>query len=122
MSKKKASAGSSTDGKKTAKPAATSKARSTAVKAKPATKTERAKAGAAANPVEPKAVENPPRPPAAAQAQSANRNQPAGVSNQPAWRVQLPFKRPAAFNFAGVGRNDICPCGSGKRFKNCHGR
>jgi len=20
-----------------------------------------------------------------------------------------------------VGRNDPCPCGSGKRFKNCHG-
>lgn len=24
--------------------------------------------------------------------------------------------------FAGVGRNDLCPCGSGKKFKNCHGR
>lgn len=24
--------------------------------------------------------------------------------------------------FAGVGRNDPCPCGSGKKFKNCHGR
>jgi tetratricopeptide (TPR) repeat protein len=24
--------------------------------------------------------------------------------------------------FAGVGRNDPCPCGSGKRFKQCHGR
>jgi len=33
-----------------------------------------------------------------------------------------PFRRPAVVNFAGVGRNDICPCGSGKRFKNCHGR
>jgi preprotein translocase subunit SecA len=32
-----------------------------------------------------------------------------------------PFRRPVSFNFAGVGRNDICPCGSGKRFKNCHG-
>jgi len=20
------------------------------------------------------------------------------------------------------GRNDLCPCGSGKKFKNCHGR
>jgi len=20
-----------------------------------------------------------------------------------------------------VGRNDLCPCGSGKKFKNCHG-
>ncbi|GAC1483403.1 MAG: hypothetical protein PVSMB9_09230 [Candidatus Dormibacteria bacterium] len=32
-----------------------------------------------------------------------------------------PFRRPPSFNFAGVGRDDICPCGSGKRFKNCHG-
>jgi uncharacterized protein YecA (UPF0149 family) len=22
---------------------------------------------------------------------------------------------------AGVGRNDPCPCGSGKKFKRCHG-
>ena len=21
-----------------------------------------------------------------------------------------------------VGRNDLCPCGSGKKFKNCHGK
>ena len=20
-----------------------------------------------------------------------------------------------------VGRNDLCPCGSGKKYKNCHG-
>ena len=25
-------------------------------------------------------------------------------------------------NFDGVDRNDPCPCGSGKKFKNCHGR
>ena len=25
-------------------------------------------------------------------------------------------------NFSGVGRNDPCPCGSGKKFKKCHGR
>jgi spermidine synthase len=24
--------------------------------------------------------------------------------------------------FQGAGRNDPCPCGSGKKFKNCHGR
>jgi uncharacterized protein len=23
--------------------------------------------------------------------------------------------------YAGVGRNDLCPCGSGKKFKQCHG-
>jgi preprotein translocase subunit SecA len=25
-------------------------------------------------------------------------------------------------SFAGVGRNDPCPCGSGKKFKFCHGK
>ncbi len=24
--------------------------------------------------------------------------------------------------FRGVGRNDVCPCGSGVKFKSCHGR
>ena len=24
--------------------------------------------------------------------------------------------------FKGIGRNDLCPCGSGKKFKQCHGR
>ena len=24
--------------------------------------------------------------------------------------------------YVGVGRNELCPCGSGKKFKNCHGR
>ncbi len=23
--------------------------------------------------------------------------------------------------YAGVGRNDVCPCGSGKKYKHCHG-
>jgi preprotein translocase subunit SecA len=30
--------------------------------------------------------------------------------------------RPPAPNpYAEVGRNDPCPCGSGKKFKKCHG-
>ena len=28
----------------------------------------------------------------------------------------------AASGFAGVGRNDPCPCGSGKKYKHCHGK
>jgi preprotein translocase subunit SecA len=24
--------------------------------------------------------------------------------------------------YAGVGRNDPCPCGSGKKYKKCHGK
>ena len=29
---------------------------------------------------------------------------------------------PADVDLAKVGRNELCPCGSGKKFKNCHGR
>ena len=45
----------------------------------------------------------------------------AAAAASPAAPVRPPFRRPQSLNFAGVGRNDICPCGSGKRFKNCHG-
>jgi preprotein translocase subunit SecA len=46
---------------------------------------------------------------------------PKAAAASPAAPVRAPFRRPQSLNFAGVGRNDICPCGSGKRFKNCHG-
>jgi preprotein translocase subunit SecA len=46
---------------------------------------------------------------------------PKAAAASPAVPVRAPFRRPQSLNFAGVGRNDICPCGSGKRFKNCHG-
>jgi preprotein translocase subunit SecA len=71
-------------------------------------KATRARAAAAANPVRPEDVAQPPAAPKSAPAS-------AGTPQR------LPFKRPQSLNFAGVGRNDICPCGSGKRFKNCHG-
>ncbi|HEX3629120.1 MAG TPA: SEC-C metal-binding domain-containing protein [Candidatus Dormibacteraeota bacterium] len=77
-------------------------------KAAPAKQT-RARAAAAANPVTTQDVAEPPKTPKAAEASS-------GAPLRP------PFRRPQSLNFAGVGRNDICPCGSGKRFKNCHGR
>jgi preprotein translocase subunit SecA len=48
--------------------------------------------------------------------------QPPAPAAPAAQAARLPFRRPQVVNFAGVGRNDICPCGSGKRFKNCHGR
>jgi preprotein translocase subunit SecA len=32
-------------------------------------------------------------------------------------RVKEPIRREAK-----IGRNDLCPCGSGKKFKQCHGR
>ena len=29
---------------------------------------------------------------------------------------------PADLDLSRVKRNDLCPCGSGKKFKNCHGK
>ncbi|MFR4720343.1 MAG: SEC-C metal-binding domain-containing protein, partial [Streptococcus sp.] len=29
---------------------------------------------------------------------------------------------PSGIDLSQVKRNDLCPCGSGKKFKNCHGR
>jgi preprotein translocase subunit SecA len=51
---------------------------------------------------------------------NAKAAKPAAAAS-PAAPTRPPFRRPQSLNFAGVGRNDICPCGSGKRFKNCHG-
>lgn len=35
--------------------------------------------------------------------------------------VQLPKIAPVVREYPKVGRNEPCPCGSGKKFKNCHG-
>ena len=37
---------------------------------------------------------------------------------------QQPSPQPVQQNqqYKGVGRNDPCPCGSGKKYKRCHGR
>ena len=29
---------------------------------------------------------------------------------------------PADLDVSQIKRNDLCPCGSGKKFKNCHGK
>jgi len=42
--------------------------------------------------------------------------EPAGSRPQPAQAATL-----APNPYSGVGRNDPCPCGSGKKFKKCHG-
>jgi len=41
-------------------------------------------------------------------------------SAAPPPRPSPPTARPAAYE--GVGRNDACPCGSGKKYKKCHGQ
>jgi len=47
----------------------------------------------------------------------AHRRSPANVV---AHMQQLDVVREAAF--AKAGRNDLCPCGSGIKFKKCHGK
>jgi len=42
----------------------------------------------------------------------------AGTDDQPAAGEQRPFVRDGQ----KVGRNDPCPCGSGKKYKHCHGK
>ena len=39
----------------------------------------------------------------------------------PVCRALGPGGRPAAATVPEVGRNDPCPCGSGKKYKKCHG-
>ncbi|MGI8605040.1 MAG: preprotein translocase subunit SecA [Verrucomicrobiales bacterium] len=55
----------------------------------------------------------------------------AGVTSEPAQvaakapavsPVQQALQRKPVATMANVGRNDPCPCGSGKKFKQCHGR
>jgi preprotein translocase subunit SecA len=37
-------------------------------------------------------------------------------------KPETPVAQPIERQFAKVGRNDPCPCGSGKKFKHCHGK
>ena len=47
----------------------------------------------------------------------------AGKAPAPAQgKVKTYVKAESGDPYANVGRNDPCPCGSGKKFKNCHGR
>ncbi len=35
---------------------------------------------------------------------------------------QAPAEKPFTRNKPKIGRNEPCPCGSGKKYKQCHGR
>ena len=48
-------------------------------------------------------------------------NMPAGAP-KPAPSKPQTFVKDKDDPYANVGRNDPCPCGSGKKFKKCHGR
>jgi preprotein translocase subunit SecA len=49
-----------------------------------------------------------------AQSQQMIRQAAEGVSEQP--------KQHQIFSGPKIGRNDVCPCGSGKKYKSCHGK
>ena len=55
---------------------------------------------------------------AAAQTANAAGRAPASAQGT----VKTYVKAESGDPYANVGRNDPCPCGSGKKFKNCHGR
>jgi preprotein translocase subunit SecA len=59
------------------------------------------------------AVQQPPAP----QPAPPTRLSAPGLSPQPPQRAQTPAHR----DKERVGRNDPCPCGSGKKYKKCHG-
>ena len=49
----------------------------------------------------------------------------ARVKNQeplPKPKVLVTIPRPIRRRFPQVGRNQLCPCRSGRKFKHCHGR
>ena len=55
-----------------------------------------------------------------AQAAAQAKGMPAAAPKPAAGKPQT-FEKDKDDPYANVGRNDPCPCGSGKKFKNCHG-
>ena len=52
--------------------------------------------------------------------QTSHNESDAGGQSRPQGPPPPPKQQPAKAEIK-VGRNDPCPCGSGKKFKNCHG-
>ncbi|MEQ6249471.1 preprotein translocase subunit SecA [Sulfitobacter sp. HNIBRBA3233] len=57
-----------------------------------------------------------------ATAQAGARAQPATDTPAPAVDAAAGFDEENPETWGNPGRNDLCPCGSGKKFKHCHGR
>ena len=53
---------------------------------------------------------------------AAARRPAAGAAPQPAPSKPLTYEKDKDDPFANVGRNDPCPCGSGLKYKKCHGK
>lgn len=61
--------------------------------------------------------------PEAAQEQPPSEQQaPAGMPFSPQQRTEMPKVETFVRDDEKVGRNDPCPCGSGKKYKQCHGK
>ena len=56
-----------------------------------------------------------------ANAEAQMRAQGAGAPPRPQTGKVETYVKDKDDIFANVGRNDPCPCGSGKKFKKCHG-
>ncbi len=59
--------------------------------------------------------------PAEVDGDQPNRPRHMRSTNQPAPDKARTYRKSSDDPYAEVGRNDLCPCGSGKKFKNCHG-
>ncbi|MGN0261712.1 MAG: preprotein translocase subunit SecA [Eggerthellaceae bacterium] len=86
---------------------------------------EEAEIGEARNPLEGKLSYSNPEGTLSAESKTASAGREAAQPGQPPKPVES--QRPKTFvkdkddPYANVGRNDPCPCGSGKKFKKCHG-
>ncbi len=45
-----------------------------------------------------------------------------GTASQPTLKINIPEGQSTNSQKETVGRNDLCPCGSGKKYKKCHGK
>jgi preprotein translocase subunit SecA len=48
--------------------------------------------------------------------------QPQAQPDEPTGEAKEGFDENDPSTWGNPGRNELCPCGSGKKFKHCHGR
>ena len=86
---------------------------------------EEAEIGEARNPLEGKLSYSNPEKTLSAESKTASAGRDAAQPGQPPKPVEpshpKTFVKDKDDPYANVGRNDPCPCGSGKKFKKCHG-